>query len=268
MSAIELRSVSVAYREAEVLREVSLEVERGEWVAVIGPNGAGKSTLLRAVAGLVEATGVIGLGGVDARTLGRRERARRLALVPQSPVLPPEMTVGEYVLLGRTPHLGYLASESRHDRAAAAAAIRRLDLEPFAERPLATLSGGEGQRAVLARALAQEAEIVLLDEPTSALDIGRQQQVLDLVDVLRREDGLTVLAAMHDLTLAGQYAARLFLLDGGRLVAAGTPVEILRADLLAEHYGAAVRVVADRGDVFVLPARRAPENAEEAVCRR
>jgi iron complex transport system ATP-binding protein len=118
---------------------------------------------------------------------------------------------------------------------------------------------------VLARALAQEAEIVLLDEPTSALDIGRQQQVLDLVDVLRREDGLTVLAAMHDLTLAGQYAARLFLLDRGRLVAAGTPEEILRADLLADHYGAAVRVVADGSDVFVLPARRV---LEEAACGR
>jgi iron complex transport system ATP-binding protein len=265
VSAIELRDVSVAYGEVEILRDVSLEVGRGEWAAVIGPNGAGKTTLLRAVAGLVGWTGTIELGGADGRTLGRRERASRLALVPQSPVLPPEMTVGEYVLLGRTPHLGYLASESRHDRAAAAAAIRRLELEPFAERALTTLSGGEAQRAVLARALAQEAEIVLLDEPTSALDIGRQQRVLDLVDVLRREDGLTVLAAMHDLTLAGQYAARLFLLDGGMLVAAGTPAEILRADLLADHYGAAVRVVADGGDVFVLPARRV---REETLCGR
>ena len=149
--------------------------------------------------------------------------------------------------------------------ATAAAAIRRLDLGPFAERPLATLSGGEGQRAVLARALAQEAEIVLLDEPTSALDIGRQQQVLDLVDVLRREDGLTVLAAMHDLTLAGQYSARLFLLDGGRLVAAGGPAEILRADLLADHYGGGGTCRRRRGDVFVLPARRV---REELICAR
>ena len=263
MSAIELRALSVAYGELEILRDVSLEVARGEWAGVIGPNGAGKTTLLRAVAGLVEATGTIGLGGVDARTLGRRERARRLALVPQSPVLPPEMTIAEYVLLGRTPHLGYLASETRRDRAAAAEAIGRLELERFAARPLTTLSGGEQQRAVLARALAQEAEIILLDEPTSALDVGRQQQVLELVDLLRREDGLTVLAAMHDLTLAGQYAARLFLLDGGGLIAAGTPAEILRADLLAEHYGADVRVVADGSEVFVLPARRA---REEAVC--
>jgi iron complex transport system ATP-binding protein len=265
VSAIALSRVSVAYGGAEILHDVSLEVAQGEWGALIGPNGAGKTTLLCAVAGLVQAAGAIRLDGVNARALGRRERARRLALVPQSPVLPPEMTVREYVLLGRTPHLGYLASERRLDREAAAAAIGRLDLERFAARPLATLSGGEAQRAVLARALAQEAEIVLLDEPTSALDIGRQQQVLDLVDELRREDGLTVLAAMHDLTLAGQYAARLFLLDGGQLVAAGTPAEILRADLLADHYGAAVRVVSDGEGVFVLPATRV---RAEAVCGR
>jgi iron complex transport system ATP-binding protein len=265
VSAIALRGVSVTYDGTEILRAVSLEVARGEWGAVIGPNGAGKTTLLRAVAGLVPVAGRIGLDGVDGRSLGRRERARRLALVPQSPVLPPEMTVREYVLLGRTPHLGYLAGERRVDRAAARAAIERLDLEVFAERPLATLSGGEAQRAVLARALAQEAEIVLLDEPTSALDLGRQQQVLDLVELLRREDGLTVLAAMHDLTLAGQYASRLFLLDGGELVAAGTPAEVLRADLLAEHYGAAVRVLADGEELFVLPAARV---RAEAMCVR
>jgi len=256
VNALELDSVSVAYGQALVLDDVSLEVGAGEWAALIGPNGAGKTTLLRAVAGLVASAGTIRVGGRDARELRRRERARRIALVPQSPVVPPEMTVREYVLLGRTPHVGYLSSESRRDRDAADRAVARLELEPFEQRPLASLSGGERQRAVLARALAQEAEVLLLDEPTSALDIGRQQQALELIDTLRREDGLTVLAAMHDLTLAGQYADRLFLLDRGALVATGTPREVLREDLLAAHYEADVRVIVAGSDVLVLPAQR------------
>ena len=254
---IELRSVSVAYGEALALDDVSLEVAAGGWAGLIGPNSAGKSTLLRAVAGLVAASGTIAVGGRDARSLGRRERARLVALVPQSPFVPPQMTVREYVLLGRTPHIGYLATESRGDRNAVDIAIARLELDGLGERHLSTLSGGERQRAVLARALAQQAQVLLLDEPTSALDIGRQQHALELVDGLRLEDGLTVLAAMHDLTLAGQYADRLFLLNAGSLVAAGTPVEVLREDLLAGHYGAAVRVFADGPEVLVLPAARA-----------
>ncbi len=262
---IALRSVSVAYGEARVLDEVSLEVVAGSWAGLIGPNGAGKTTLLRAVAGLVASTGAIAVAGRDARGLRRRERARRVALVPQSPFVPPGMTVREYVLLGRTPHVGYLAVESREDRDAADNAIARLELKGFEQRPLASLSGGERQRAVLARALAQEAEVLLLDEPTNALDIGRQQQALELVDGVRRENGLTVLAAMHDLTLAGQYADRLFLLDRGALVAAGTPAEVLREDVLSERYGAAVRVLNDGAEVLVLPAARA-RPVEGASC--
>jgi len=133
-------------------------------------------------------------------------------------------------------------------------ALRRLELEGFAERPLGSLSGGELQRAVLARALAQEAPVLLLDEPTTALDLGRQQLVLELVDALRA-DGLTVVTTMHDLTLAGQYAERLVLLDGGSVVAEGTAAEVLSAPNVASHYGANVRIVEDEGGVFVLPVR-------------
>src|SRR5581483_10843792 len=239
VTAVALRCLSVVVDGARILDGVSGTVEAGEWVTVIGPNGAGKSTLLRAVAGLVAADGGLEIGGEDGRALGRRAWARRVALVPQAPYLPPEMTVGQYVLLGRTPHLGYFGRESARDLQAADAALVRLDLVHLAGRRLATLSGGERQRAVLARA----APILLLDEPTSALDVGRGQQALELVDALRREQGLTVLAAMHDLTLAGQYADRLFLLDGGRVVAAGPVPEVLRGDLVARHYGAAVGVL-------------------------
>ena len=257
MTALALRDVSVDLGGARILDGVSGSVEAGEWVTVIGPNGAGKSTLLRAVAGLVHRQGTVEIGGDDGAVLGRRELARRVALVPQLPELPPSMTVAEYVLLGRTPHLGYLGREGGHDLEVADAALVRLDLVDFASRRLGTLSGGERQRVVLSRAFAQQAPILLLDEPTSALDIGRGQQALELVDGLRREAGLTVLAAMHDLTLAGQYADRLLLLDGGRIVAAGLVDDVLTDELIARHYGASVRVLRDDdGSIVVLPVRR------------
>jgi iron complex transport system ATP-binding protein len=185
----------------------------------------------------------------------RREIARRVALVPQHPQIPATLTVAEYVLLGRTPHIATLARETRADYFAAERAIERLALQAFVERPLGSLSGGELQRAVLARALAQEARILLLDEPTSALDIGRQQQALELVDELRRDGQLTVVAAMHDLSLASQYADRLLLLDRGRLVAQGRPREVLDEATIGTYYGAEVRVIYENGSVFVLPRR-------------
>src|ERR671936_785568 len=172
--------------------------------------------------------------------------------------MPPEMTVGDYVLLGRTPHLGYLAGVGRRDLAAADLALGRLDLTRFADGRLSALSGGERQRAVLARALAQEAPLLLLDEPTASLDVGRQQQVLELVDVLRAEQGLTVLTAMHDLNLAARYAERLLFLAGGRLVAEGSAAEVLSEELIALHYGATVRVLDEDGlGVTVVPTRPA-----------
>jgi cobalamin transport system ATP-binding protein len=220
-------------------------------VALLGPNGAGKTTVFRAISGLVRHRGEIAIAGEAAAKLSRREIARRVAVVPQSPAMPAGLTVREYVLLGRTPYVSYMGSESRHDRAATEEAIARLDLPELADRRLNTLSGGERQRAVLARALAQQAPLLLLDEPTSALDAGRQLEALELVDGLRLDAGLTVVAAMHDLTLAGLYASRVVLLSGGRIVAQGAPEEVLTAPLIAEHYGARVRVV----DGAVIPVR-------------
>jgi iron complex transport system ATP-binding protein len=251
---IALRDLWVRFGPVAAVRELTLQVEDGEWISLIGPNGAGKTSALRAVAGLVAYEGVIELDGRDARRLGRRDRARLVAFVPQKPETPPELTVAEYVLLGRTPHISYLGSEGRSDRAAATRALCRLDLEDFAKRYLGSLSGGELQRAVLARALAQEARILLLDEPTTSLDLGRQQLVLELVDTLRR-DGLTVVSTLHDLTLAGQYADRLFLLDRGAVVAEGAPADVLSAANIAAHYGASVRVVEEDGAVFVVATR-------------
>jgi iron complex transport system ATP-binding protein len=238
-----------------VVDRVDADVADGEWVALIGPNGAGKTTLLRALARLVPFAGEIELDGRRLAALGRGELARLVAVVPQEPSTPPWMTVAEYVLLGRIPHLGLLAKEGMRDREAAARALARLDLLAFMERRLGTLSGGEKQRVVVARALAQEAAIVLLDEPTAALDIGHQQQALDLLDGLRAESGLTLVAAMHDLTLAAQYADRMLLLDGGRVAADGAPTDVLTAPVIARHYGAAIDVVPVGDRIAIVPRR-------------
>jgi iron complex transport system ATP-binding protein len=238
-----------------VLRGVDLRVDDGEWVAVVGANGAGKSTLLRLLAGLVAGAGDLVLDGRPAPGLRRRERARLVALVVQTPTIPEGITVADYVLLGRTPHIAPFGMEGPADLAAVHDALASLDLLGFAGRLVSTLSGGERQRVLLARALAQGAPILLLDEPTSALDVGHQQQVLELVDGLRRERGLTVVTTMHDLTLAGQYADRLVLLHEGAVVVDGAATEVLTEDNLARFYGARVRIVHDGGRPVVLPQR-------------
>jgi iron complex transport system ATP-binding protein len=259
VTALALDRVSVMLGGARVLDSLSYQVEPGEWVALIGPNGAGKTTALRAVAGLVPYGGHLRVFDHDAGAIARKELARQVALVPQVPLIPGDITVREYVLLGRTPHLGYFGSEGRADLRAADAALDQLDLVPFAYRRLDTLSGGERQRATLARALAQDAPLLLLDEPTAALDMGRQQQVLEIVDRLRANRGLTVVSTMHDLTLAGQYADRLMLLDGGRLVAVGSADEVLTRALITEHYGAEVEIVDAAGSGFVVVPVRRPQ---------
>jgi iron complex transport system ATP-binding protein len=258
VSSLELRDLAVSYGRREALAPFSDVVRSGEWLGLIGPNGAGKSSLLRAVVGVVEATGDVLVDGSSLAVRSRRRRAALVAYVPQAPTLPDNMTGFEYVLLGRSPYVGYFGTESRHDKAMAADVLARLELGEFADRRLGTLSGGERQRLVIARALAQEAPILLLDEPTSALDIGHQQQALELVARLRRDQGLTVVSAMHDLTLAGQYSDRLALLHEGRCVARGAAAGVLRAETLAEFYGVRVSVHHEPdGTVVVVPRRDA-----------
>lgn len=256
MSTLELRDVAVSYGRREALVPFSETVRSGEWLGLIGPNGAGKSSLLRAIVGVVEARGDVLVDGVSLASCSRRRRAALVAYVPQSPTIPDDMTGFEYVLLGRSPYIGYFGTERREDKEKAAAVLERLELQDFAQRRLGALSGGERQRLVIARALAQEAPILLLDEPTSALDIGHQQQALELVARLREEQGLTVISAMHDLTLAGLYSDRLALLHEGQCVARGAAVDVLQAETLAEFYGVRVTVHHDPdGTVVVIPRR-------------
>jgi iron complex transport system ATP-binding protein len=255
-AAVRAKDVTVALDGTTVLADVDLEVGEGEWVVVIGPNGAGKTTLLKAIAGLVSFTGAVEVLGEPPHRHGRRAVARRVAYVPQDPLMPSGMSVLEYVLLGRTAHLPYLGMEGRRDHEVVGEVLERLDLSDLRRRPMDSLSGGEQQRAVLARALAQEAPVLLLDEPTSALDVGHQQQVLELVETLRTDTSLAVVSAMHDLTLAGQFADRLLLLAGGRAVAAGPARSVLTERALSEHWGARVRVLEDpEGGIVVIPIR-------------
>jgi iron complex transport system ATP-binding protein len=256
MSSLAFVDLAVRYGRREAIAGFTDTVRPGEWLCLIGPNGAGKSSILRATAGLVAHDGRIEVDGSPLSLRSSRRRAELVAYVPQSPNLPDDMTGAEYVLLGRNPYIGYFGVESRHDLAMVASVLDRLDLVDFAHRPLGTMSGGERQRLVIARAIAQEAPILLLDEPTSALDIGHQQQALELVDRLRREHGLTVVSAMHDLTLAGLYADRLALLHQGHVVATGPAASVLRPETLSEFYGVSVSVHhEDDGTVVVVPRR-------------
>ncbi len=256
---ISVGDLRVTFGEKPALDGVSLRVATGEWVGLIGPNGAGKTTLLRAIAQMTPATGQVVIDGHAGKDLSQRRLARLIAFLPQHPVLPPDMTGEEYVLLGRNPHIGYFGVESPADRKVCLDLLDRLALSHMADRRLATMSGGEAQRLVLARALAQEAPILLLDEPTSALDLGRRIEALELIDELRRERSLTVLSAIHDLTLAGQFAERLVLLSGGRIAADGVPSAVLRAGLLGPHFGAEIGVISTPdGELVVITHRKPP----------
>jgi iron complex transport system ATP-binding protein len=256
VTAIQVAGLGVTLGGTRVLDGVDLVLDSGRWLAVVGPNGAGKSTLLRALTGLVRHDGTVALDGRPAGALRPRDRARLIGYAPQTPVLPAALSVTDYVLLGRTPYRSLLSAPRAEDRAVTAAVLERLDLVPFRDRPLRTLSGGERQRAVLARALAQQPRMLFLDEPTSALDLGHAQQVLELVDRLRREDGLTVVSTLHDLTLAGQYADTMLMLAGGTVVAAGAPADVLTPDSLARHYGASAEVESGPDGIRVYPVRR------------
>ncbi|MCY3563448.1 MAG: ABC transporter ATP-binding protein [Acidimicrobiia bacterium] len=257
MTGLRLSDVTVVLGETRVVDGVSLRVDRGEWLGLIGPNGAGKTTLLRAITGgaTIE-TGEVSYGAGDLSQLGARRRARLMAVVPQHPVVPWGMAVADYVLLGRTAHMGWLGRETSHDLDVARRAVVEMGLEKLSTRRLDELSGGELQRAVLARALTQAAPLLILDEPTSSLDVGHGQQMMEMVDRLRGEQGLTVISALHDLTLAAQFCDRLVMMAGGKAILEGPPGAVITERSLRDHYGASVRVLTgpDFG-VVVIPLR-------------
>jgi cobalamin transport system ATP-binding protein len=254
-STVSVSTLSVELGGSRILDDVSLEVVPGSWVGLVGPNGAGKTTLLRSIANAVPFDGRITIDDTSVAEMRPDAVAKVVAVVPQHPTLPEGMRVVDYVLLGRTPHHGVMTSESAHDLAVVATVLESLELVGFADREVTTLSGGEAQRTVIARALAQETPVLLLDEPTTGLDIGSEQEVLELIDRIRHDRQLTVLCAMHDLTIAGQFTDRLVLLSQGRVAADGGVNQVLTPELIATHYGATVRIEHDVEGVVVIPVR-------------
>jgi iron complex transport system ATP-binding protein len=253
---IEIKDLNVYYGARHVLKNVSLEVQRGEIMALLGPNGSGKSTLIRALSGVAPASGALYLGGRALAGLSPASRARLVAVVPQTVSLPPAFTVLETVLLGRTPYLNFLGQVSEKDHEIARSALVRADALYLAERRVGELSGGEQQRVLLARALAQSTPVLLLDEPTAHLDLQHQIGLLELVRRLARQENLTVLIALHDLNLAARYADRVALIVEGQIKAQGTPKEVLRADTLSDVYQWPVQVIPHpfQDTLLILPA--------------
>lgn len=221
-----------------IVPELSLSLSRGAIHCLVGPNGCGKSTLLKALAGvLTPLSGRVCLEGRELAQWGHRPLARRLALLPQNPEAPEDITVRQLVAHGRFPHQGLFGRSSAADRAAVADALALTGMAGLQNREFQALSGGERQRAWVALALAQQADYLLLDEPTTFLDIGHQLEVLSLLRQLNRDRGLTVAMVLHDLNQASEYADRLLVMDQGRLQADGRPAEVLTPALLRRVFG-------------------------------
>ncbi len=232
---IDVSDLAVTIDGTSIMHDVSFVVAPGETIGLIGPNGSGKSTLMRCIAGVQEYEGAILLDGQDVRHWKARPLARRLAFLHQSTSIEFDFTVEQLVLLGRSPHRGWLQGYAAHDRKLAQDALRRVELEPLASRSILTLSGGELQRALLAQALVQEARLLLLDEPTAHLDVHHRFEFMEIVHDLSAT-GRTIITAFHDLELAARFTDRLLVLAGGTLVADGPPTSVLTSELLQDVF--------------------------------
>ncbi len=245
MSAVlEFVGAEIAYPDRSVLEEISLAVEPGEILAVVGPNGVGKSSLVKAASGVLPvAKGQALVGGQNVLAMSPSERARWIGVVPQAVQVPPAFTARQVVLMGRTPYLGWLDREGEEDQRLADRAMGRTFTSELAERRMGELSGGEQQRVLVARSLAQAPKALLLDEPTAHLDLRHQDEVLRLVHTVAREENMAVLIALHDLNLVARFADRVALLSNGRVMVEGPPREVLTPDKLARAYGVEIHVM-------------------------
>ena len=247
MSDLTIHDIAIGYQGTTVLRNISIQVQCGEVLAVIGPNGVGKSSLLRALTGVAHTSnGKVTFQGRDLATMSAAERARTVAIVPQTPHLPPAFTVHDIVMMGRTPHLPWFGKEGARDENIVQLACEQTDVADFARRRVDELSGGQQQRVVIARALAQEPAVLCLDEATSHLDWKHQIATLRLIRQIAQSQSLAVIAAIHDLNLAGRFADRIAVLHRGSLHSIGRPQEILTPDLVAEVFQVEVTAQGDR----------------------
>ncbi len=255
--------LTLAYDDRVVVHDLSVEIPEGGFTVIVGPNACGKSTLLKGFARTLRPrAGTVSLDGAPLGSFRSREVARRLAMLPQTPIAPDGITVRDLVGRGRYPHQGWLRRWSADDEHAVRDALTATDVRALADRPVSELSGGQRQRVWLAMVLAQDTDLLLLDEPTTFLDIAHQYDVLDLVSLLHR-DGRTLVAVLHDLTQAARYATHLIVMKEGVIVAEGAPRDILTADLIESVFGLACVVIADpeTGTPLVVPRASATRTA-------
>ncbi|MFN8411067.1 MAG: heme ABC transporter ATP-binding protein [Anaerolineales bacterium] len=253
---LKIDNLSVYYGDRQILHGIQLDVNSGEVVALIGPNGAGKSTLIRAVSGVIPIhAGNIFVNQKNVTMLSTMERARHISVVPQAVSMPPAFTVWETVLLGRTPYLNFLGQTSAKDEAFARQALQQADVLHLIDKRMDEISGGEQQRVLLARTLAQDTPILLMDEPTTHLDLSHQIDLLKLVTKQAREKQLTVLIALHDLNLASMFADRIAIVQKGLLCVAGTPQETLTSEIINSIYQVPVHIVShpESGAPLIIP---------------
>ena len=241
---LKLEGLNVSYGQRLVLQDINMQVPIGKVMALIGPNGAGKSTLIKAASGILPGYGGnIHINGDEIQDLTTMQRARSIAVVPQAVSLPPAFNVWETVQMGRTPYLNFLGQTSSSDDTIVRDALARVDALDFVDRRVGELSGGEQQRILLARALAQSTPILLLDEPTAHLDMQYQVALMQTISRLAHEDNLAVMIALHDLNLASRYADLIALLVDGRMDAVGDPREVLTPERISKAYNLPVEVI-------------------------
>ena len=258
MSQIEIKNIHYSYDKHDLaVNDISLTVKKGEFFGIIGPNGSGKTTLLKCISGYLKPdSGQVLVEGRDVQTFKVREIAKTMALVQQHASLEFDFTVQDIVLTGRNPHLKRMQSETEADYEIAKQAMQRAEILHLKNRMVTELSGGEWQRMILARALAQQAGIMLLDEPVAGLDIRHQVAFLKTAKALSRAEHFSVVCILHDLNLARQYCDRIALLSGGRLHSLGTPEAVMTKENLEGVYGIGVNLIQALGETFVLPEYR------------
>jgi iron complex transport system ATP-binding protein len=256
---LKLEDVSFAYDHDPVVKNLSLQVEAGEFIGVLGPNGSGKSTLLKLLAGILKPdSGNVRFRDKELLDYKRKILAKSIAWLPQEHAMAFSFQVAEIVLMGRHPYLSPMTFEGQNDFDIADRAMRTTETTHLSTRQFSDISGGEKQRVMVACAITQEPEVMLLDEPTTALDIKYQLEILNILQRLNRNDGMTLILAMHDLQLASKYCRRLILIDNGNIIKQGSPEEVLQKEILESVYGVKLKIVRDPEDGSVMISPEAP----------
>ena len=251
MVNVVLKDVCFSYPSADILHDVNFSIGPGEITGLIGPNGSGKSTLIKCMDTILKPRGSILLNGKDILTMDRVDLARNVGLVPQNGTSAMDSTVFETVLMGRRPHSAWRICEEDINKIADA--LERLGIGDMAMRDFSSLSGGQKQMVLLARAICQEPEVLLLDEPTSALDIRHQLEVLEIVNHLVKERNMSAIIAMHDLNLGARYTDSMVMLRDGKIFSAGKPIDLYTPDMIKEVYGVTAVIITVLGKPHVVP---------------